>query len=397
MLSKEEVMDKQRKRLLFFAAVSFVLASLGTKISLAYFASSVIGNSLSNVGTVNSGTWDRYTLGTAIGSCSVLRSSLLQVNTSATFHLTANIDCGSTYTPTSTTTFSGTLYGNGFTISNYSISSYRRGLFYNLSGATIQNLILDNIHVGSSSSRVSGFAGILAGQINGAGTEISKVRVYNSSAYCRNAYGVGTIAGYVSKGTTVSNVMAQNIILNNSSSSAGGILGRVHGATMTMSDVYFEGTIDSTSGSGGIVGTIDNTKNTFVLVDRAVVYGNTTITSSGYYAGGIIGNNLYNSSSHSLNDLFFSGTLNASSNRAGTISNNISMPYTNAWAAEWDSSTIANYTDMTGLSADYSTNYVDFRSSLSTSWWGTSLPDITSLAYWSYDSGTALYELNPKV
>jgi M26 IgA1-specific Metallo-endopeptidase N-terminal region len=390
-------MAKNRKIKLVLAAASFVMAAVGSKVSLAYWASAVIGSSANPTGTVTSGTWDRYTTGTAISTCSALRTSVLQVATSATFHLTANLNCSTTSSPSSTTTFSGTLYGNGYTISNYTISASRRGLFYNLSAAHIQNLILDNVDVGTSSSRVAGFAGVLAGQINGDGTTISRVRIYNSSAYCSNASGVGTIAGYVSQSTTVSNVMVQNTIINNSSSSAGGILGRIHGDTVTISDVYVEGTLNATQGAGGIIGTIDNTTGTILIVNRAVVYGNTTITTSGYYAGGVVGNNLRSSTSHSLTDVFYTGALNASTNRAGTISNNITMTNTNAWAAQWSSSTIASYTNMTGLSANYTTHYVALRTSLTTSWWSTSLPNIANSGYWTYDATSYLYELKPKV
>ncbi len=390
-------MSKHRKFTLICATTSFVMAALGTKISLAYWASAVSGSTSNNNGTVNSGTWDRYTTGTAISTCANLKT-FLQTTTSATYHLTTSLSCPSTSLTNSSKTFSGTFYGNGYTISDISITNGRVGLFYSLSGATIQNLILDNIKVGTSStfSRVNNYTGILAGRINGANTLIQKVRIYNSSAYSRNSYGVGAIAGYVTKSATITNVLLQDVTLDSTSSSSGGLVGRINGASMDISDIYVEATMKSTQGTGGLIGTVDNNSANVVVVNRAVVYGKTNLQATSYYAGGIVGNNQRNSASHQLKDIFFTGTINASSNRAGTISNNVAMNYSNAWAAQWESSTIASYANMTGVSAPTS-NYRNYRSELTTAWWGASLPTISTSGRWMYDVSSYLFILKPKV
>ena len=390
-------MTKYPKFTLICATTCFVMAALGTKISLAYWASAVNGANANNNGTVNTGTWDRYTTGTAISTCSGLRS-FLQSTTSSTYHLTTDLSCPTTNLTNSSKTFSGTFYGNGFTISDISITSGRVGLFYSLSGATIQNLILDNINIGTSStySRVNNYTGILAGRINGANTVIQKIRIYNSSAYCRNSYGIGAIAGYATRSTTISNVMLQNVKLDSSSSSCGGLIGRINGASLDISDIYVEGTMKATQGSGGLIGTVDNNSSNVVVVNRAVVYGTTNIQATSYYAGGIVGNNQRNSSSHQLTDIFFTGTLDSTSNRAGTISNNVAMNFTNAWSAQWDSSTIASYSSMTGASAPAS-NYINSISNLTEVWWNNSLPTIATSGRWIHDIATYLFELKPKV
>lgn len=386
-----------RKLTLICATTSFVMAALGTKISLAYWASAIYGSNANNTGTVTSGTWDRYTTGTAISTCANLKT-FLQTSTSATYHLTTNLSCPTTSLTNSSKTFSGTFYGNGYTISDISITNGRVGLFYSLSSSTIQNLILDNINVGTSStfSRVNNYTGILAGRINGANTNIQKIRIYNSSAYSRNSYGVGAIAGYVTKSATINNVMLKDVTLDTTSSSSGGLVGRINGTSMNISDIYVEGMMKSTTGAGGLIGTVDNNSANVVVVNRAVVYGKTTLQATSYYAGGIVGNNQRSSTSHHLNDIFFTGALDATSNRAGTISNNISMNYSNAWAAQWSSSTISSYGNMTGLSAP-TTNYKNSRTELTTAWWNASLPAISGSGRWVYDNSTYLFTLKPKV
>lgn len=396
-------MAKKRKYALAIAAFSFVLAALGSKVSLAYWASAVNGSNLNSFGTVNSGTWDRYTTGTPVSTCSNLQTMLQSnVNSSTTYHLTTNLSCPTTTLSTTSRTFSGTFYGNGFTISNISITNGRPGLFYNLNGARIHNLILDNIDVGTSTSRVTTTSGgILAAVTTGTNINISKIRIYNSTAYVNNANGAGGILGRANYGATISNIMLQNVIINNSStntsSGAGGIIGRMS-AAVTISDVYVEGTLASPNNCGGVVGNIENATGSLLNVSRAVTFANVSIRATTGYAGGVVGRN-QKSGTQTLTDVFYTGAIYAGSNRAGTIYNGTAMTYSNAWAAQWswDNTPTILYTAMTGVSANYSTNYVEFRSSLDSAWWDSSLPNIASNGYWTYDSGTFLFELKERV
>lgn len=392
---------KQKPIVLFAAATSFVFAMLGSKISLAYWASSVIGNNQPRNGTVMSGTWDRYTTGTAISSCTTLRNTVLNTNSSGTYYLTQNLNCSSTSSPTSTTSvFSGTLYGNGYTISNYTISSSRRGLFFFIAGAKIQNLILDNIKVGTTTSRSTGATGVIASTNSGANTVLSNIRIYNSYVYSTTAGSAGGMIGRSTYGLTISNAMLQKVTVDNTSTNngtgTGGIIGRMSDVS-NVSDVYFEGTITSPYNSGGIVGLIESPSGNLTL-NRAISYANTSLRATSGNAGGIVGRN-DRSGVQSLTDVLFTGPIYSPSNLAGTLYTGTAIAYTNAWAAQWSwngTPTIA-YTAMTGTSANYTTNYVALRSSLTTTWWNTNMPNITSRALWVYDSGTSLYELKPKV
>ncbi len=394
-------MNITKKQIKMFAAVtSFVLAALGSKISLAYWANAVTGNNTPKQGHVLSGTWDRYTTGTAISTCAALKTNVLTPNTSATFYLTQDINCSTTTSPTSqTSTFSGTLYGNGYTISNFTLSNARRGLFYFLSGAKIQNLILNNINVGTASSRSTGATGILASTNSGANTVISRIRIYNSALYVTTAGSAGGIIGRSTASLTITNAMVQNVAVNSTSANSGigsaGIVGRTSAAT-TISDVYYEGTLTSPYNSGGIVGLIESTGA--LTLNRAVTFANASLRATTANAGGAVGRN-DRSGGQSLTDFFYSGAIYSPSNLAGTIYTGTAMTYTNAWAAQWSWSntpTIA-YTAMTGTSANYTTNYVALRSSLSLSWWATNMPNIANNPFWVYDPTTFLFELKPRV
>jgi len=394
-------MAKKNRIKIAITSVCFVMAALGSKVSLAYWASAVIGSTGNANGTVTSGTWDRYSTGTAVGTCAQLQS-MLQANTSSTYYLTTSLSCSTTVLNTTSRTFSGKFYGNGYTISNISSTNGRPALFYNISGATIQNLILDNIDIGTSAARVTAAAGgILASTTAATGNTITKIRIYNSTIYANNSNGAGAILGRANYGATISNVLLQNVTVNNTntgtSSGAGGVVGKMS-ATVSISDVYFEGSLSSPYNSGGVVGNIDNSTGSLLTVARAVTYGNTSIRATSGYAGGVVGRN-QRTASHSLSDIFFTGAIYSASNRAGTIYNGNAMTYTNAWAAQWswDGTPAIAYTTMTGTSANYTTNYVALRSSLNTTWWETNLSGIGNDGHWTYDSGTYLFELKPKV
>ncbi len=382
------------------AAACLIMGALGSKVSLAYWANAVTGSSSAPRGTVLSGTWDRYTTGTAISSCATLKTSVLEATTNGTFHLTQNLNCSGVSSPTGiTSVFSGTLYGNGYTVSNFTISSARRGMFYYLSGAKIQNLILSNIMVGTTKSRSTGATGVLASTISGTNTEISKIRIYNSSVYVTTAGSAGGIVGRATAGFTISNTMLQNVIVNSTSTNngtgTGGIVGRISAAA-DISDVYYEGTLTAPYNSGGIIGLIETTGA--LTLNRAITYANTSLRATSGNAGGIIGRN-DKSGGQSLTDVFYTGPLYSASNLAGTIYTGTAITYTNAWAAQWswNGTPAIAYTAMTGTSANYTTNYVALRSSLSASWWTTNMSNIATSGRWTYDSTTFLYELKAKV
>lgn len=393
-------MAKNRKIKLVLAAASFVMAAVGSKVSLAYWASAVIGSNGNSTGTVTSGTWDRYTTGTPISTCAGLQTMLQSAVPSGTsYHLTTNLTCSTTnYLGTTLRTFSGNFYGNGYTISGITNTNGRVGLFTTLSGATIRNLILSGL---SFSSITSGPGGLLAGTNTGtSASTITRVRIYNSTLSASNANGSGGLIGRATGPANISDIMLQGVTISNTSTTnttgAGGIIGKMS-RVVSISDVYVEGAISSRYNSGGIVGYIENSTGS-LTVNRAITYANASIRATTQYAGGVVGRNA-ETATQTLTDVFYTGAIYGASSRAGTIYNATAMTYSNAWAAQWswDNTPTILYTAMTGTSANYTTNYVAFRTSLTTSWWSTSLPNIANSGYWTYDATTYLYELKPKV
>ncbi|MBP2645851.1 MAG: hxuA 2 [Firmicutes bacterium] len=194
-------------------------------------------------------------------------------NLSGTYALMQNIDCSSisSFTPigtSSSSAFTGKLYGFGHTISDLTITDTTTayaGLFGYTSGATISNLILDNVTV--TGSYTSGtYTGALAGYA--ASSTISNVSVTGSS----------------STSTTTGTNITGNY-------STGGLVGYAYSSTIsdcavTDSTVTWTGTGYSNSGAGGLIGwqQYGTTSNSY---STATVKGNGT--STGYGLGGLVG------------------------------------------------------------------------------------------------------------
>lgn len=173
--------------------------------------------------------------------------------------------------------FTGTLDGNGFSIKNLNISHAgdRGGLFNNMTGATIQNLGLENITVDIGAG---GWAGGIAG--NASGSTITKCFVTGSvtspnfaggfvghgDVTITESYSTATVTGNDHVGGLVGHMNSNSTILNsyvdaNVTSTAfqvGGLVGWANGPSTLINNCYVMGTVTSASGfSGGIVGIAD--------------------------------------------------------------------------------------------------------------------------------------------
>ena len=163
--------------------------------------------------------------------------------TGLTFCLTNNVDLrGVTWTPIgrSGNKFKGDFDGNGYTISNLSVSgSDYVGLFGWVDTGTISDVALVNATVSGSTHYVGGIAGLVGGTIN-------------------NCYVIGDISG------------------NND---VGAIAGWAYG---TVTNCYACGEVEGNTETGGIVGTISN-----VLLNNNHAYN--TVSGSGANIGGLVG------------------------------------------------------------------------------------------------------------
>lgn len=388
------------------AAFSYTIVTKA-QFSYAFFANNVASANSSAVATVDTGEWDIHTTGTAITTPAQFRTYLMNPSSqSGTFYLANNLDFSSVGSISkSKTKLYGILYGNGFVISNVTMTNATRGLIYAIGGGTIDNLILKNITVGSSNSRVNDTAGILVGASNGTGSTtstISKIRIYDSAVYCSNAYGAGAVIGSTgnSDDVNISDVFvgpsSSTVTVYNSNTSAGGIIGRVNQADVTVKDVYVQASITASSYAGGIVGNLASTTPvSTIAIDRAVVYGTTYVYATTNYAAGAIG---YTTSTgtNTISNFLVTGQIRAAS---GATSLKIGLIYTgtditsysNCWFSEVTSTNRA-ITSLLQYSATY---YVSSRASLTTVWWKSNLPNISSNMRWTYDISTYLYKMKP--
>jgi len=368
--------------------LSCLTAAFSTKLSYAYFANAVAGSNSSANGTVMTGNWRDYHFeGTAITTAAQF-NAMLNTNNSNTYHLLNNIDFGGASLTARNSTFSGTFYGNSFTISNLVVPKAHKAIFFATSGATIQNINLSNIDVGTSGNRATSPAGILVATNNGDNTNISKIRITGSTLYTSGNNGTGGVVGTSTKIITIANTSVTNTIINSTGNSSGGLLGLMS-TTATISDVYVEATITAASYAGGLYGSLANGSSSNTI-SRAIVYS--TITATTRYSAGIVGYNASNKV-HAITDYLFTGQLNSPLNSAGTIYNSILMGQTNSWASQWTSTNIASYAKMTGTSASYATNYVALRTSLTTTWWESNISNISSSLLWTYNATSHLYNL----
>ena len=239
--------------------------------------------------------------------------------------LVRNIDLGGAgWTPigTGSEPFTGTIYGNGYTVSNFKITTRRKyvGLFgYN--EGVIQNLGVENFTVNVSYSG-NVYAGGLAGY-NDDGSitncyatgNVSSTSTFTSTSSTSYAY-AGGLVGYSDIGSITNCYATGEVSATFTSSSsykhayAGGLVGYIYYGSIT--NCYATGEV-SASGSGdayaytdagGLVG-----DNGYGSITNCYATGNVSATGSGYAsAGGLAGRN-----SGSITNCYATGDVSATS------------------------------------------------------------------------------------
>ncbi len=228
--------------------------------------------------------------------------------------------------------FLGSYNGNFYAIDNLYFNNSVTddiGLFKGLSSATIKNIALTNISV-EARVNVGGIAGIcsgslisnsyVSGDITGSrntgglcGSFTGSTSEINYSFFKGNIQGTGQLSGGIignAMGGTLSNVFSLGSA-ENSLNMVGGIAGAING--ISSRNLFSRMDITVPAVGGGIFG---NALNSQVL--SAQFIGSVT-TSTGDFAGGIIGNadNVHLSHSHS------SGRIQTSRNNAGGLIGNM--------------------------------------------------------------------------
>ena len=296
--------------LLFFANMSF---------SYAYWASEVLENSDNKSAQIGIGTW------LPTGFIGVTQDgldgtiTLDQIGTTGypldgSYILMSNINWNNnTFTPIggASEIFSGVFLGNGFTISNMSITTDQPhvGLFARNSG-TISGVSLINVNANVSSAEDL-FAGGLVGENLSTGVivksyttgtlTISVTKSANTDGLTSNAFG-GGLVGINNGSVAVSHSSVNVSVTTNTAitsggnrngfanSYAGGLIGR-NTSTNGVNDTYAEGNVvansiatangnsrgHATSVAGGLVGQT----TTSTGINSSFAAGNVTSTTSG--------------------------------------------------------------------------------------------------------------------
>ncbi len=200
--------------------------------------------------------------------------------------------------------FSGTFDGQGYTISGLYVNSTKQytGLFSTVnSGATVKNLKLVNSY------------------IEGNGSETRS--------------GVGSIAGR-NHGTI--DTVYSNAILKNSKQMTGGIVGMVTGAGENIiTNCWFDGKIDSISGTGGILG---SSYGQSAVIEHCLNTGKLNVTS-GSQVGGLCGY-VQGAANVKITDSLNAGELSAAGGvkqigaMVGSLHNNGTLVLTNAYGVK---------------------------------------------------------------
>ena len=247
------------------------------------------------------------------------------------------------YTDTSdVSTFKGILDGNGKTLSNLTIYSNSStylyaGIFARLSGASIYNLVLNNVNISLGSNVFTATkmrSGLIAGQVrNGLTSTISNITIINSSVRGTSSTGVGGLVGSVVNTSTIlniENVKTTNLKVFSTSGNVGGLVGfvRTLDAEVHVTDVDVDAEVfsaSSTSSAGGIIGKV--LLGASFSATRAIVSStsqNTLETDPTYYLlysqrnlGGFVGYSQSSSTEVFMTDAFYTGSLYTNKNAQG--------------------------------------------------------------------------------
>ncbi len=216
----------------------------------------------------------------------------------AYFRLDKSISLGSWSSPFS---FSGILDGNGNTITYAqtlsSTGDYYGGLFTELNGASIENLVLD-VDISRDESGGTGYIGGLAGEMSG-DTIVSRVAV-DGAITIDSGSGreyVGGLIGRMSGGSIDECEVVCNIDIFSKCARGGGIVGYVipQSRSVSINDCSHVGTITCSSAyivnngiriAGGIIGCTRNDISTSISVSNCIHSGTIKLKWTGWAASG---------------------------------------------------------------------------------------------------------------
>lgn len=308
------------------------------------------------------------------------------VGTTLDYELLNDLDfTGFTWTISSNgIAFTGSLDGNGFTISNLTItgsgSGVYGGIFQRTNGATIHGLIIDNANVS-----FDGRGGVLIGRIETSTTTVYDIVIKNSSVAGTAGEGVGILVGNASLGFIASNITILNSTATNSNKNVAFLIGRADNV-VTLTDIYvFGSSAESTAtpstdhGVAGIIGYTNNA-NVAVTLTRIVLED---CTLKGRSVGSLIGYFRYGTLT--ATDVFTDITFVY----AGTDGQQGIIGRRNVDANTTDpvlTNVFAHFVDIqvgAGVQLNPANVLADL-SSMDEAWWTTNIPNILASEIWSF-------------
>lgn len=239
-----------------------------------------------------------------------------------------------------TNQFNGTFDGNGYTLSNITMTATDTAtkymsLFSRMDGGTIKDVKIDNFGMGFTTTfhnSVTYQSAIFAAEVTGSNNTFENITITNSEVIANSLQGAGGLVGQAEANAdiTIKNIKATGLTVLNNSKRAGGLISRaIKGTgTITIEDVDFEGNVatnNATSNTGGIIGTVQNMTISFTRIiveytaSGTVNLSNGTISyTSSRYVGGFIGNT-QSASVITFTDTFFTGELQTTYANLGSL------------------------------------------------------------------------------
>ena len=280
--------------------------------------------------------------------------------------------------------FYGILDGDGHVISNLTINSPASvygGIFREIDGATIKNLVFENVNIISGGER----SAVITGQASGSKSTIenitiidSKVTIGDSTTRSSNMYG-GLIIGRVNGEAVVRNVKVEASEVYVIGKYVGGLVGYVESGSLSLYDVDAEIKVTEESDDpqlvGGIVG---RTKSGSTLyMERIVAKVDLSGTKN---IGGLIGKN---ESTAFIKDALITGKLTYTASSSGAICGNNAgtLNSENVWVVALTGESESG--NLVTVPAEFKIESIDTVSV--SSWWITNMPNIANSELWDVE------------
>ena len=229
----------------------------------------------------------------------------------ANFEIVNDLDFSSTPVTTFTEYFEGSIEGNGYTLSNVTVSG--DGLFDRATAAAqFNNFTMDNWEV-SGVSDVGALVGFVL-STDSRPFKISNIKARNISVTATGTDSGGLIGHLGNSTVTPGSYVFENLEFSGSisggSSNVGGLIGQVYkdNGALTVSGLKMESLMQGTGTIGGVVGFDFNGRSQFNDLE---LYSRITLTNS--YAGGVVGRITGNSNAVTISGIQGSVTIVGSS------------------------------------------------------------------------------------